>query len=158
MSLLVATHIGIVLCSILLLMLKNALLVVTVYKSSMMPSLEPGDKVLVLKLYPKCWLRRGQIVILSEPSQSEVNALKLYVKRITGLSGDPISIKTVPATVHYFLGSTFSAAETDKNSFVPVNHVFVQGDSQFSFDSRQWGPIPKSCIVGVAILKLPRYE
>ncbi len=135
---------------------------------SMEPTLQIGDRILVDKLsYHLHGVDRGDIVVFSRPPAEncggpEVNDL---VKRVIGLPGDVISLSSgyvyidgkrlneswLPATEQ---GIT-SAGPTGNNSNlshpyrIPANSYFVMGDNRNdSCDSRYWGPIQKSLIVG----------
>src|SRR5687768_12808233 len=62
------------------------LVVVTVTTTSMQPTLVEGDRVLVVRHWPRRWLRRGQIVIVRPGPASEMGTP--LIKRIAGLPGD----------------------------------------------------------------------
>src|SRR6266571_228509 len=50
--------------SIFFFIVRTALVVVTVQYTSMSPTLEDGDRVLVWRYWPARWLRKGQVVIV----------------------------------------------------------------------------------------------
>ena len=59
---------------------------------SMIPTLEPGDRVLVLKFWyhlPKVEPKRGQIIVFKYP----VDPQRDFVKRLIGLPGDTVEIR-----------------------------------------------------------------
>ena len=90
------------------------------------------------------------------------------VKRVIGMPGDVISLSRgyvyidgkrlneswLPATEQGITfagptGTTFSLAHPYR---VPANNYFVMGDNRTdSCDSRYWGPIPNSLIVGEVV-------
>jgi signal peptidase I len=135
---------------------------------SMEPTLQIGDRILVNKLsYHLHGVDRGDIVVFSRPPTEncggpEVNDL---VKRVIGLPGDVLSLSggyvsvdgkrldetwlpsseqgiTVPGPA----GNNSNLASAYR---VPANDYFVMGDNRTdSCDSRYWGPIAKSLIVG----------
>jgi len=135
---------------------------------SMEPTLQVGDRILVNKLsYHLHGVARGDIVVFSRPPAEncggpEVNDL---VKRVVGLPGETVSLsggyvyvdgrrldeswlpaseqgvtRPGPAGTLYSLQHAYT---------VPANDYFVMGDNRTdSCDSRFWGPISKSLIVG----------
>jgi signal peptidase I len=141
---------------------------------SMEPTLQIGDRILVNKLsYHLHGVDRGDIVVFSRPPAEncggpEVNDL---VKRVIGLPGDVISLTGgyvyidgkrldetwLPSseqgiTVAGPAGNNSNLAQPFR---VPTNHYFVMGDNRTdSCDSRYWGPIAKSLIVGKVELRV----
>ncbi len=135
---------------------------------SMEPTLQVGDRILVNKLsYHLHGVGRGDIVVFSRPAAEncggpEVNDL---VKRVIGLPGETISLSGgnvyvdgrrldeswLPASEQGVTrpgpgGTLYSLQQAYR---VPANDYFVMGDNRTdSCDSRFWGPISKSLIVG----------
>jgi signal peptidase I len=135
---------------------------------SMEPTLQIGDRILVNKLsYHLHGVDRGDIVVFSRPPAencggAEVNDL---VKRVIGLPGESISLSHghvlingkllhetwLPTSVQGVTlpgppGTPYNLAKPYR---IPANHYFMMGDNRTeSCDSRYWGPIPKSLIVG----------
>jgi signal peptidase I len=135
---------------------------------SMEPTLQVGDRILVNKLsYHLHGVGRGDIVVFSRPPAEncggpEVNDL---VKRVIGLPGETLSLSGghvyvdgraldeswLPASAQGVTrpgpgGTLYSLQHAYK---VPADDYFVMGDNRTdSCDSRYWGPIPKSLIVG----------
>ena len=130
--------------------LRRFTLVVTIHGRSMQPSLNPGDRVLVLRHWPKRWLRHNHVVLLNMPQQSTA------IKRIIGLAGDQISTsldELAPATRDQQPWAY--AVDGIRHWDIPFDSCFVCGDyRQVSIDSRSWGPIPLNQIIGVVVLKL----
>ncbi len=135
---------------------------------SMEPTLQIGDRILVNKLsYHLHGVGRGDIVVFSRPPAEncggpEVNDL---VKRVIGLPGETISVSGGHVYVNgHRLDETWlpsseqgvtkpgpsgTAYSLDQAYRVPANDYFVMGDNRTdSCDSRFWGPISKSLIVG----------
>jgi signal peptidase I len=136
---------------------------------SMEPTLQIGDRILVDKLsYHLHGVDRGDIVVFSRPPAEncggpEVNDL---VKRVIGLPGDILSLSSNHDVVvdGKSLNEAWLPSMEQGNSFpgpagnafnlahpyrVPANNYFVMGDNRTdSCDSRYWGPITKSLIVG----------
>jgi signal peptidase I len=141
---------------------------------SMEPTLQIGDRILVNKLsYDLHGVDRGNIVVFSRPPTEncggpEVNDL---VKRVIGLPGNVISLSGgyvyidgkrldeswLPASEQGVTtpgppGTPYSLVRPFK---VPANDYFVMGDNRTdSCDSRYWGPISKSLIVGKVDLRV----
>ena len=135
---------------------------------SMEPTLQIGDRILVNKLsYHLHGVDRGDIVVFSRPPAEncggpEVNDL---VKRVIGLPGDVLSLSGgyvyidgkrlneswLPATEQGITsaGPTGNSSNLAHPYRIPANSYFVMGDNRNdSCDSRYWGPIQKSLIVG----------
>ena len=118
-------------------------------QTSMVPTLHPGDRLVVVKA--AYWFSdpaRGDVVIISVDWQPEVGAL---VKRVIGLPGDTINcsggvvyIDGKPLAEPYVQGTTYDFVTT-----VPEGFYFVMGDNrQGSEDSRVLGPVPRQDIIG----------
>ena len=120
-----------------------------VEQPSMVPTLHPGDRLVVVKA--AYWFSdpaRGDVIIISADWQPQVGAL---VKRIIGLPGDMIEgkdgvvhINGKPLAEPYVQGTT-----DDFTITVPAGCYFVLGDNrQGSEDSRVFGPVPRHDIIG----------
>jgi signal peptidase I len=141
---------------------------------SMEPTLQIGDRILVNKLsYHLHSVKRGDIVVFSRPANEncggpEVNDL---VKRVIGLPGDLMSLSHgyvfvdgkrlneswLPPSSQGVTdpGPPGNAANLAHPYLVPANDYFVMGDNRTdSCDSRWWGPIPKSLIVGKVEMRI----
>lgn len=140
------------------------LCVVTVEMGSMVPTLKPGDRVLVLRHWPAKWLRKGQIVIVSPrsdqlPPQPAANPFGVVpcIKRVVGLPGDTlITSLTELDEYHRVKLLPWHNAAGRREWHVPPRHFFVRGDNPGGvYDSLLWGPLPYSSLLGVAIKRLP---
>lgn len=110
---------------------------------SMMPTIDPGDRILVNRLaYRYGSVQRGDIIVFKAPTDPSVD----YVKRIVAVAGDTIEVRRGQVILN---GETqvepYITAE-QKTSFaaqkVPEGAVFVMGDNRGdSQDSRFW-PVP----------------
>ncbi|KAA6218875.1 S26 family signal peptidase [Streptomyces filamentosus] len=114
---------------------------------SMMPALRDGQRVLVVRSGP-ARLRTGRIVVVAPPEglvrprRDGAARPPLVVKRIAALAGDP-----VPPEV-------CGAAGVPEGTLVPPGRVALLGDNPaFSTDSRFWGLLPVSSVVGVVLDK-----
>lgn len=148
--------------SILVLLLKMWFVVVTIEGESMAPALHHGEQVLICRCWPPNWLRKGKVVLLlpsafrsSRASQNMQPAP--YLKRITAIAGEEIT------TFYYDTRLFFSPAQPGEpipqTWHIPHRHIFVCGDNLAgSIDSRTWGPVPISCVLGVMLLRLSRRQ
>lgn len=130
--------------------------------ASMEPTLMVGDRILVDKLsYHLHSIRRGDIVVFATPPDDHGDPqIKDLVKRVIGLPGDVISshegrvyIDGKPLHEPWLpVGTVTASIMTQK---VPSNEYFVMGDNRSdSQDSRFFGPIPRSLIVGRVVLRI----
>ena len=132
---------------------------------SMLPTLQIGDRILVNKLsYHLHGIHRGDIVVFTRPPLEPPQYQDL-VKRVIGLPGETIQAVDghieidgkplaepwlTPAMQHSTIptpdGRPFDLAAPYT---IPAGDVFVMGDNRTdSADSRTFGPIPESTIVG----------
>lgn len=147
----------------------NAFLVQTqvVPTSSMEDYMLIGDHLLVNKvafssspgkleqlLFPKLKIRRGAVVTFKAPPEPE----KHYVKRVIGLPGETIRIDNNVVYINgeplaepyvYWKESTSPVPAYYPPRKIPEGHYFVMGDNRnVSADSRVWGLLPASHIIG----------
>lgn len=135
---------------------------------SMEPTLQIGDRILVNKLsYHLHGVDRGNIVVFRRPADENCGGPPVadLVKRVIGLPGETISLSGgrvlidgkpldetwLPTAVQgaTFPGPSGTTYSLAKPYVIPSNHYFVMGDNRAdSCDSRYWGPIAKSLIVG----------
>ncbi len=159
-----------VVVAVLVAVLLRAFVVQTFYipSGSMEPTLQIGDRILVNKLsYHLHGVDRGNIVVFSRPPTEscggpEVNDL---VKRVIGMPGDVLTLSGgyvyvdgkrlnetwLPSSEQGITsaGPQGSNWNLSRPYRVPANDYFVMGDNRTdSCDSRYWGPIAKSLIVG----------
>jgi len=130
--------------------------------ASMEPTLMVGDRILVNKLsYHLHGVGRGDIVVFATPPKEAAadTSIKDLVKRVIGLPGDVISSKggrvyiDGKVLVEPWLRPGTVTMDLARQT-VPPNEYFVMGDNRSdSHDSRYFGPIPRSLIVGRAVLR-----
>lgn len=122
---------------------------------SMIPTLDPGDRVLVLKFwYHFSEPKRQQIIVFKYP----VDPRRDFVKRIIGLPGDTVEIRN---GVVYVNGKALSEPYIQNHddysmepTVVPKDHYFCMGDNRpNSEDSRFWGFVPKNFIRGPVVFR-----
>ncbi|HET8842372.1 MAG TPA: signal peptidase I [Ktedonobacteraceae bacterium] len=151
---------GLLLPFLLVFFLRRHFAVVLIRGHSMAPTLKQGERVLVLHPCPNRWLHKGQIIVVQPERSSEQARAWLhsisYVKRIIALGGDTL---TLPAHPHLQVESVIAEETLDRQEeqtwHIPEKHLFVCGDNlPHSIDSRTWGPISMSSVLGVVLLKL----
>ncbi|MDD5448247.1 MAG: signal peptidase I [Actinomycetota bacterium] len=117
---------------------------------SMLPTLEDGDRLIVVPYRKGMTPDRGDVVILEGVKGID----EMLIKRVIAISGDKITVKNGRIIVNdrdVFLSAVPSAPE-EKTFLIPSDHVFVMGDNEdHSYDSRTFGPIPLSKIKGKAL-------
>jgi signal peptidase I len=124
---------------------------------SMAPTLRAGDSVLVDKLaYRFGDPRRRDLVVFHNPASGE-----LMLKRIVGVAGDLVGVEDgvlqvngravrEPFLDHRLVDSVYFGPVR-----VPAGAVFVMGDLRSnSVDSRTFGAVPRSRIVGRVALRI----
>lgn len=125
--------------------------------TSMVPTLEISDRVLVLKFWyhlPKVEPKRGQIIVFKYPEDPR----KDYVKRLIGLPGDNVEIRN--GVVYVNGKELFEDYVKNKDDYtmpmitVPEKSYFCLGDNRpNSQDSRFWGFVPKKYVRGPAVVR-----
>jgi signal peptidase I len=145
--------------------------------SSMVPTLHETDYLIISKVDNSLNMiqrafgqnstyipARGQIIVFHYPK----NPTQVFVKRVIGLPGDRVVIKNGQVTVFNKANpngfspdtkyeSKDTATSIDTDEVVQDGNVFVLGDNRTpggSYDSREWGELPSSYIVGNAVLRL----
>jgi signal peptidase I len=128
---------------------------------SMEPTLQIGDRILVDKLsYHLHSIDRGDIIVFKTPPAENCGGPPVndLVKRVIGLPGDHISSK---GNTVYINGKPLAQPWLPKGTIlgaainptvVPQNSYYVMGDNRdASCDSRYWGSVPRSLIVGKVV-------
>lgn len=145
--------------------------------TSMSSTLQPSDYLIISKVgYSKALVERqfkkdikyiparGQIIVFHYPR----DPTEVFVKRVVGLPGDHIVIKDGKVTIFnknkpngFNPDSSYEKSETqtliDTDDTVAAGSVFVMGDNRTpggSYDSREWGQLESSYIIGNAVLRL----
>jgi signal peptidase I len=128
---------------------------------SMIPTIAPGDRVLVniLPIARQSPARGSLIVFHAPPTDTALPSGGLLLKRVIGLPGEVVSGSGASIYINGaklsepWLPSLRGACATSGYDFaaavVPRNSYFVMGDCrEDSLDSRSWGTISQSSIVG----------
>jgi len=136
--------------------------------SSMVPTLDVHDRILVLKAFFS-WhdVHTGEIVVFSHPPLDNCPGPQNgdLVKRVIALPGQTIyssgnsiyvngKLLAEPYLPHHDpLGPPIPHASAQHPYRVPAGDFYVMGDNRaISCDSRYWGPIKGSSIVGKVVL------
>jgi signal peptidase I len=98
--------------------------------------------------------KRGQIVVFHAPAHA-CGLGGVFVKRLIGLPGDVVSERHGDVYVNGkalkepYVKPQFRDDETQTWSRVPPDHYFFMGDDRInSCDSRIWGTVPRSSLIG----------
>lgn len=136
--------------------------------TSMLPTLSVDDRILVQKAF-FTWhdVHEGDIVVFSQPPLDRCGGAQGddLVKRVIGLpgqtiysAGNTIYVNGKPLAEPYLphvdpLGPQIPDASRQHPYRVPPGELYVLGDNRaISCDSRYWGPIEGSTIVGKVVL------
>lgn len=137
--------------------------------ASMDPTFSSGQFLIVDRLtYNFNLPQRGDVIVFEYPNDPRV----YYIKRIIGLPGETVSIKdgqvsvteaatsssTTPRTVvldEPYIQTIHDSHDTMPAKTLGAEEYFVMGDNRAqSSDSRVWGPLDKSFIIGRPIVRL----
>ncbi len=123
---------------------------------SMMPTLDDGERLFINQFsyrYGLGTIRRGDTVVFWFPGDTT----KSYIKRVIGLPGDKVEIKSGYVVVNgkklaeNYVPKQYRDTQSYGITTLPANDYFVLGDHRnASNDSRDWGFVPKSYIYGKA--------
>lgn len=143
----------IVLAVVLYFLIDTVVARVRVENISMMPTLRPGEFVLVNKMsYRFGESERGDIIVFHFPQ----NPREDYIKRVIGLPGDVVEIAENQVFVNGFkLDEPYLTTQMiyDGTWTVPEDALFVLGDNRNqSSDSHSWGYVPLANVVGKALV------
>lgn len=131
--------------------------------ASMEPNFETGEYLLIDELsYYFREIKRGEVVVFHYP----LDTSKYYIKRVIGLPNETVEIKGGKITIYNSSSDQEGFSVTE--SYIPSNFTtegnikkklgkdeyFVLGDNRLSSsDSRRWGVLPKSDVVGRVFLR-----
>lgn len=131
--------------------------------ASMEPNFSDGNYLLIDELtYRFRPPERGEVVVFRYPGDVKT----FYIKRIVGLPGERVIIRDgVVRATHATQPNVFALSEDyissgvmtlgDVDRTLANDEYFVLGDNRyFSFDSRNWGVLPKGDIIGVVRLRI----
>ncbi len=131
--------------------------------TSMVPTFSNGDYVLTDELtYRIRPPERGEVVVFHDVSDYST----YLIKRIIGLPGETVIIKNDTVTIEnkqnpngFVLNETYLPSGTitsgDGTWTLSSSSYFMMGDNRaVSYDSRSWGTLPASNIVGLVRFRL----
>ncbi|OKA11529.1 signal peptidase I [Amycolatopsis regifaucium] len=114
---------------------------VVVNGTSMLPTLRPGDRVLVRRMAARS-LERGDLVVFARPREEQRSWM---IKRVLAAPGDRVPRAEVPVLWGY------------QEPLVPPGRFVVVGDNpEDSYDSRQFGYLKAESLLGVVVGSSPR--
>lgn len=130
--------------------------------NSMEPNFHNNEYILTDKIsYRFREPQRGEVIIFKAPGNPDVD----YIKRIIGLAGDKVKVLNGKVYVNdqqlpeaYLAESTPLLPASSMQEGIPISvpegELFAMGDNRpHSSDSREFGPIPISSIIGKAFLR-----
>ncbi|WP_331767265.1 S26 family signal peptidase [Embleya sp. NBC_00896] len=122
-------------------LVRSRVALVRVTGSSMAPTFVDGERLLVRRTRR---VRRGDAVVFRNPTQFDGGDpdLSWMVKRVAAMPGDP-----VPAEVRDRVGA-------GSGTRVPPNSLVLRGDAARTQDSRHFGYVPTSTLLGVVVGRL----
>jgi len=127
---------------------------------SMYPTLKVNDRVLVNKLsYDVHPVHRGDVVVFKSPPNEGAD-IKDLIKRVIGLPGETVESADGHILINgkaldepYLKDGVFTGPV--EKTVVPPGRYWVMGDNRpNSKDSRYFGTIPKSLIIGRAFVRV----
>jgi signal peptidase I len=133
--------------------IRSMLHIYAIPSASMQPTLQVGDHIVVLR---DAQPGRGDVIVFRSPGSPE----ELLVKRIIATPGDLVASSNGRVTVGSHPLAEPYLAQTGASGpilpqIVPANCYFVLGDNRDnSYDSRQWGFLPRDLVVGRAVMVL----
>ena len=117
---------------------------------SMFPTLKTDERIVVDKrayIYVKPV--KNDIVGMSDPTDQKL----LYVKRIVATPGDIVEVNQSEVIVNDRILYNANQLMPLKEIKIPSGYYFVMGDNKgVSYDSRQFGLVPESNIIGRAVM------
>lgn len=128
--------------------------------ASMQPTLQVNDRVIVDKLgYRSSPPERYDIVVFNPtPALERLKVRDALIKRVIGLPGERVQVKDGQVYINQHpLQEKYIAQKPNYTwgpQTVPPNSYLVLGDNRnHSFDGHNWGFVPRSNIIGQAVLR-----
>jgi len=129
---------------------------------SMEPNFYQSDYLIVDEIsYRLRDVKRGEVIVFRYPQ----NPSEKFIKRVIGLPGETIHLEADQITIVDRFGkkktldeSSYLSSQTlfnKKEIFLDEGQYFVLGDNRSnSFDSRNWGILPKENIIGRTLFRV----
>jgi len=101
---------------------------------------------------------RGEVVVFKSPE----NTSRFFIKRIIGLPGETVTVRNNTVTITQVTGEKIVLKEPYTNTLthgtvertLRDKEYFVMGDNRdVSSDSRAWGPVPRTYIIGRVLFR-----
>ncbi|GAA4634201.1 hypothetical protein GCM10023196_074770 [Actinoallomurus vinaceus] len=140
-SLPVLAGVTVLLCGTAAIVLRSRLALVRVTGSSMAPTFADGDRLLVRRTVRP---RRGDVAVFRNPvagPDTEPDPPWL-VKRVAAVPGDRVPEETL------------AAVGAARGAVVPPGRLIVRGDAERSLDSRQFGYVSATMVLGTVLRPL----
>lgn len=122
--------------------------------ASMEPNFSNGNYLIIDEVtYRFREPERGEVIVFRYPRDRSV----YFIKRIIGLPGDEVSVKNGRVIVSDNGKQILTEADTagSVEAVLGKDQYFVLGDNRYnSFDSRNWGPVEKKDIIGIARVRV----
>ena len=143
----------IILAIVLYFLIDSVIARVRVENISMLPTLQPGEFIIVNKMaYKLGEIKGGDIVVFHFPQDPRED----YIKRVIGVPGDTITVENGKVLVNNRpLTEPYISAPPQYTGTwtVPEDKLFVLGDNRNqSSDSHSWGFVPLENLVGKALV------
>ncbi len=128
-----------------------------VHGASSYPTWKENDKFITDKVsYRFSMPQRGDFIVLQSPQNPDVD----FIKRIVGLPNEVIKFSDCQVYINGsiltepYIKPDICTRSDNKDVKIPASYYYVMGDNrENSSDSRVFGPIPQSSIVGKVILR-----
>ena len=130
--------------------------------TSMVPTLEVNDRVIVNRLSYRGsgTPHQGQIIVFERPEAAPESEIEELIKRVIAVGGDTIEardgqvyVNDAPLAEDYLPEGTVTTNLPRQQ--IPDGTVFVMGDNRsFSSDSRVWGTVDTDLVIGRAIVRI----
>jgi signal peptidase I len=168
--------VGVVAIAVVVAILLRTFVVATysIPSGSMEPTLQIGDRIVVDKLsYHLHGVDRANIIVFTTPPKEDCAGPPVadLVKRVIGLPGETISLAGGRVYINgHVLAEPWLPTQVQTETYpgpsqasyalhhpyrIPQGQVYVMGDNRtFSCDSRYWGPVAESTIVGKVDLRI----
>ncbi|HYC60860.1 MAG TPA: signal peptidase I [Thermoanaerobaculia bacterium] len=137
------------------LLVRSAVHIYAIPSDSMAPTLQTGDQIVVTR-YLRTMPQRGDVIVFESLTAPD----ELMVKRVIAIPGDLIDSRLGRVRISgYTLPEPYllrqAATGAVEAQLVPAESYFVMGDNRDdSSDSRSWGAVPRSRVVGRARMVL----
>ncbi|MFE3201703.1 S26 family signal peptidase [Embleya sp. NPDC059237] len=114
---------------------RSRIALVRVTGMSMAPTFVDGERLVVRRA---ATVRRGDAIVFRNPVRlGDTDELRWLVKRVIAVPGDPVPREVRPAV------------RATTGAMVPPGSLVVRGDAPRSQDSRHFGYVPTTTVLGV---------